>query len=86
MNIFYAVMKFGGTEFPAEVEAETKTQAYEFLRDQYPESTAVQVHTREEMLEIEMRRLASFDEDDDDGSDDACFECGEPLYNCYCGH
>ena len=65
MTHYHAVMNFFGEEFPASVEAETLEEAYEKLRENYPESTCVQLESPEDTEAREKRiyDAAVFDED-----------------------
>ena len=56
MTKFHAVMRDEtGCEFGAEVEAETRDEAYDILEDDYPESSVVQLESPRDTSERERR-------------------------------
>lgn len=68
---FHAVMlDETGCEFGAEVTAETRSEAYDKLRENYPESQCVQLESPEDTMRREQaiyaRVCAEYDEDMED--------------------
>lgn len=71
MTMYHAVMtdECGG-EFGADVEASSRSEAYEKLREDYPESRVAQLESPEDTQAREERLYAKLWDDDRDHYDD----------------
>lgn len=61
--VYHAVMGFFGEEFGVTFEAKDKPSAMDYLRDQYPESSCLQLESPQDMADRQAKLYAKLQEE-----------------------